>query len=104
MVFPSTIQAPGLQSRKSRCDRNTHQIELLAKVVNQTFANQSIVLIVTRIVPVIQESAKHSAGLPPIVWWVQYARITPENVYTFVVNGSILRNELFGDLGGDILD
>jgi hypothetical protein len=65
--------------------------------MNQAFANQIIVLIVACVVPVIQDGAKHGARLPPIVRRIQYARIASQDTRALIVNGGILRNELFGD-------
>jgi hypothetical protein len=81
----------------TQCSKLTYQIERLSKVMNQAFANQTIILIVTCIVPVVQEGAKHGTRLPPIVWRIQYARITSQDARALIVDDGILRNELFGD-------
>jgi hypothetical protein len=65
--------------------------------VDQSLAHQLVVLIVTRVVPIVQQCSKHSARLPPVVRLVQDARIASKNMNTLVVNSRILRNKLFGD-------
>jgi hypothetical protein len=76
----------------------------LSELVNQTLADNGIVLVVAGVVPVIQKSAKHGTSLPPIVWRVQYARIAAQHVNPLIVDGRILRNELFGNFRGDVFD
>lgn len=79
------------------CRRNTYQIKVLSKVVNQPLANHVIVLIVARVMPVVQKSAEHGACLPPVIRRIQYARIASEDIDALFVTGRILRNELFRD-------
>jgi len=54
--------------------------------------------------PVVQKSAEHGAGLPPVVRRIQYAGIASEDLDAFFVTSRILRNELFRDQCGNILD
>ena len=82
----------------------THQIKMLAKLVNQPISHQIIILVVPSVMPVVEQGAKHSTSLPPVVRRVQNARISAQNMHTLVVNGGILGDELFRDFGRDVLD
>lgn len=82
----------------------TYEVKMLSKLVYQSFADQLVVLVVTRVVPVVEQGTEHGTRLPPVVGWVEDTRVTSEYVYAFIVDSRILRNELFGDLRRNILD
>lgn len=77
---------------------------MLTKLVYQSLADHLIVLIVAGVVPVVEEGTEHGARLPPVVGFVEDTRVTTEYMDALIVDSRILRNELFGDLGGDIVD
>ena len=77
---------------------------MLSELVYQSLADHLIVLIVAGVVPVVEEGTEHGARLPPVVGFVEDTRVTTEYMDALIVDSRILRNELFGDLGGDIVD
>lgn len=83
---------------------DAYQVEMFSKLVYQSLADHLVVLVVAGVVPVVEQSAEHGTRLPPVVRWVEDTGVTSQYVYAFVVDGRILRNELFGDLTRDILD
>ena len=83
---------------------DAYQILMFSKLVYQSLANHLVVLVIAGVVPVVEQSAEHGTRLPPVVGWVEDTRVTSQYVYAFVVDGRILRNELFGDLTRNILD
>lgn len=85
-------------------DSVPYQVQPVSKIVDETLADQAIVLVVAGVMPVIQECAKHGAGLPPVIRRIQDARITSEDGGALVVSPSILGNELFGNERSHILD
>ena len=89
---------PGIYRRLAKAllpDSISYQVESFSKIVDQALADQAIVLIVARIVPVVQECAEHGAGLPPVIRRIQDAGITTEDVSARVISPSILGDELF---------
>lgn len=77
---------------------------MLSELVDETIANQAIVLVVARVMPVVEQCAHHGTGLPPVVGWIENARVASQHMNAFVVDGCVLRHELFCNLGRDILD
>src|SRR4051794_8560976 len=77
---------------------------MLSKLMDQALADHRIVLIVTSIVPVVQQRAEHSTGLPPVIRRIENTRIATADVNTFVVDNRILGDELPRNLGRNIFD
>jgi hypothetical protein len=84
--------------------RSRYQVEMLSELVYQSLADQFVVLVVAGIVPIVEQSTKHSTRLPPVVGRIEDARVASKDMYAFVVDGGILRDELLGDLSRDIID
>jgi len=77
---------------------------MLSELVDEGIADQAVVLVIARVVPVVEQCAHHCASLPPVVGWVENTRVSSKNVDAFIVDCCILRNKLFCDLGRDVLD